>query len=147
MITVGQTFLHLNNLQPGAQQYNTCTSHPQPDVAGKKPLHGYDVLQDLSWILWRHHNSHDTGQHVWVLTNDSSHYKMFAHTQYSWVGLHMSSNWVFHLHLNYTPIRFWQTDIWTPGKILKTASVVLPTTIGVSWTTFCHDHTHTHTHN
>lgn len=34
------------------------------------------------------------------------------------------------------------TDI--PGKILKTTSAVVPTTVGVDWTTFGHDDAHTH---
>lgn len=144
MITVGQIFLHLYNLQPGAQQYTICASHTQPDVGGKKQLMDM-ILQDLSRMLWRHHNSHDTSQYVWVLTNDSSHYKMFACTQYSWVGLHTSLHLVFHLHLNYAPRSFRQTDIWTPGKIFKTVCVVVPTTIGVSRITFCYDDTYAHT--
>lgn len=38
-----------------------------------------------------------------------------------------------------------KTDKWTPGKVLKTTSVVVPARIGDSGTTFICDDTHTHT--
>lgn len=37
-----------------------------------------------------------------------------------------------------------QTDIQTPGETLKNASLLVPATIGVSRTTFCHDDTHSY---